>query len=146
MSVLRSRTERCAPRRSFLVVSSANQRSTRFSHELDVGVKCRTKRGCASSHLWIAGVLCVLLLSSTTWTSSSAGTSRSSVCRNCLNSIARWRLCKRPITLPVPISSAALQAGGAVTLVVMGGALGQPWLHRQDRSRAVERLDLAFLV
>src|SRR3954447_21195422 len=38
MSELRARTERCAPRRSFLVVSSANQRSTRFSHELDVGV------------------------------------------------------------------------------------------------------------
>src|SRR3954462_95620 len=41
MSALRSRTERCAPRRSFLVVSSAYQRSTRLSHELLVGVKCR---------------------------------------------------------------------------------------------------------
>ena len=59
------------------------------------------------SHFWIAGVLCVELLSSTTCTSSSAGTSRSSVCKNCLNSIARWRLCKRPITLPVVMSSAA---------------------------------------
>jgi hypothetical protein len=39
MSALRSRIERCAPRRSFLVVSSANQRSTRFSQELWVGVQ-----------------------------------------------------------------------------------------------------------
>jgi hypothetical protein len=36
-------------------VSSENQRSTRFSHELDVGVKCRTKRGWASSQRWISG-------------------------------------------------------------------------------------------
>src|SRR3954454_10806688 len=75
MSVLSWRTERCAPRRSFLVVSSADQRSTRFSHELVVGVKCRTNRGWAARHFWIAGVLCVELLSSTTCTSSSAGTS-----------------------------------------------------------------------
>src|SRR3954453_13650231 len=64
MSVLSWRTERCAPRLSFLVVSSANQRSTRFSHELDVGVKCRTKRGWAASQRWMAGVLCVEELSS----------------------------------------------------------------------------------
>jgi hypothetical protein len=41
MSVLSWRTERCAPRRSSLVVSSATQRSTRFSHDELVGVKCR---------------------------------------------------------------------------------------------------------
>ena len=45
MSVLSWRTERWVPRRSFLVVSSANQRSTRLSQEELVGVKCRTKRG-----------------------------------------------------------------------------------------------------
>jgi hypothetical protein len=39
MSALRSRTERWLPRRSFSVVSSVNQRSTRLSHELEVGVK-----------------------------------------------------------------------------------------------------------
>src|SRR3954468_12390627 len=72
MSALSWRTERRAPQRELLGLSSANQRSTRFSQELDVGVKCRTNRGCAVSHVWIAGVLWVLLLSSTTWTSSSA--------------------------------------------------------------------------
>jgi hypothetical protein len=39
------RTERCVLRRNFFVVSSENQRSTRFSHELEVGVKCTTNRG-----------------------------------------------------------------------------------------------------
>ena len=60
MSACSARTDRCAPRRSFLVVSSPNQRSTRFIHELEVGVKCNSKRGWASSHCLIAGVLCVL--------------------------------------------------------------------------------------
>jgi len=50
-------TERWVPRRSFLFVSSENRRSTRFSHEELVGVKCRTKRGWASSHRWLAGVV-----------------------------------------------------------------------------------------
>lgn len=46
-------------RRSCLSVSSLNQRSTRFSHELDVGVKCRCHRrwrGLANQSL-IAGCL-----------------------------------------------------------------------------------------
>ena len=47
MSALSWRTEVWVPRRSFLVVSSANQRSTRLSQEALVGVKCRTNRGCA---------------------------------------------------------------------------------------------------
>ena len=38
------------------------------------------------------------------------------------------------------------QARGAVAEVVVGGLLGQPSPHRQDRSGAVERLDLGFLV
>jgi hypothetical protein len=45
IAMLSWRTERCAPRLSFLVVSSENQRSTRFSHDALVGVKCKTKRG-----------------------------------------------------------------------------------------------------
>src|SRR5271154_7341797 len=86
MSLLSWCTERWVARRSFLVVSSENQRSTRFSHELEVGVKCRTKRGCASSQRWIAGVLWVDELSRITCTSSSVGTSRSRGWRNFLRS------------------------------------------------------------
>jgi hypothetical protein len=36
-----------------------------LSHDALVGVKCSTKRGCAASQRWIAGVLCVEELSST---------------------------------------------------------------------------------
>jgi hypothetical protein len=51
MSLFSGRTERWAERLSFLVVSSANQRSTRFSQLLEVGEKCSLKRGCASSQM-----------------------------------------------------------------------------------------------
>ena len=40
-------------------VSSPNQRSTRFSHEDLVGVKCRWNRGWAASQSRITGVLWV---------------------------------------------------------------------------------------
>jgi hypothetical protein len=43
MSVFNAATDRCAERLSFLVVSSANQRSTRFSHDAPVGVKWKMK-------------------------------------------------------------------------------------------------------
>ena len=72
-----------------------------------VGVKCNTNRGWAASQFLIAGVLWVDEVSSTRCTSSSAGTSRSRVCRNFLNSIARWRACSDPITFPVVMFSAA---------------------------------------
>ena len=70
-------------------------------------MKCRTNPGWAASEVLIAGVLCVELLSSTRCTFRSVGTSRSSVFKNFLNSIARWRECSEPITLPVATSSAA---------------------------------------
>src|SRR2546426_10541056 len=52
MSASRSATDRWLLRVSFLVVSSANQRSTRLSQEAPVGVKWRTKRGWRSSQRW----------------------------------------------------------------------------------------------
>lgn len=45
----RARTLRCAPRLIFLVVNSANQRSTMLSQLPEVGVKCRWKRGWRSN-------------------------------------------------------------------------------------------------
>ena len=65
MSELRYRTEVWVQGRSFLVVSSTNQHSTRLSHEDLVGVKCNTKRGWFFSHHFTAGVLRVEALSST---------------------------------------------------------------------------------
>lgn len=44
MACLRSSTLVNTPRRSRLSVSSLNQRSTTFSQELEVGVKCRCQR------------------------------------------------------------------------------------------------------
>jgi hypothetical protein len=47
------------PLRMALSVRLPNHRSMRFSHELDVGVKCRWKRGFLASHfvtfscLWV---------------------------------------------------------------------------------------------
>jgi hypothetical protein len=38
------------------------------------------------------------------------------------------------------------QRGGAVAEVVVGAPLGQPRPERQDRLRAVQRLDLGLLV
>ena len=43
------------PRRSRSVVMSRKKRSTMFSHEAEVGVKCIVKRGCLSSHCWTLG-------------------------------------------------------------------------------------------
>ena len=48
---------RWAEWRSLRLASSANQRSTRFIQLELVGMKCRWKRGCFSSHWRIAGVL-----------------------------------------------------------------------------------------
>jgi hypothetical protein len=59
MSFSSSVTLRCAERRSLRLVSSANQRSTRLSHDELVGVKCRWNRGCFRSQSLIAGVLWV---------------------------------------------------------------------------------------
>jgi hypothetical protein len=49
-------TDVCEERFGFLVVSSANQRSTRFSQDAPV-VKRNSKRGRRSSQRWISGLL-----------------------------------------------------------------------------------------
>ena len=50
IAAMRSGTEWKTPRRNALSVSSRNQRSTRLSHDDEVGVKWRWNRGCLSSH------------------------------------------------------------------------------------------------
>jgi len=49
------------------------------------------------------------------------------------------------MTVPAFTSNAA-KRGRAVAFVVMGVSLGLAWAHRQQRLRAIQRLDLAFLV
>ena len=47
------------PRRSRSVVMWRKRRSTVFSHEAEVGVKCMCNRGCLSSHACTVGCLWV---------------------------------------------------------------------------------------
>ena len=56
MSRSSSMTLRWVERRSLRQVNSANQRSTRLSQDAEVGVKCRWKRGCRSSHFLTGSV------------------------------------------------------------------------------------------
>ena len=134
------------PRRSFLLVSSANQRSTRFSHELQVGVKCRTNRGWAASQRWIAGVLWVEALSRIRCTSRSAGTARSRVVQELLELDRAVAGVQRADHLAGGEVQRGVQARGARALVVVRRALRRAGQHRQDRRRPIERLDLALLV
>ena len=59
------------------------------------------------------------------------GHSWSIVLRNFRNSTARWRWCSEPMTSPDCDVQRGVQAGGAVALVVVGGALGRAGQHRQ---------------
>src|SRR3954451_19512959 len=106
-TAVRAGTEWCAERRSRLLGSSANHRSTRFIHDDEVGVKWNVNLGCLRSQSWIAGVLCVDELSSTTCTASPAGTESSMRSRNLRNSIARCRGRVWCTTWPVAKLSAA---------------------------------------
>ena len=60
IAAVRSATLLKAPRRRRLSVSSLNQRSMRFSQELEVGVKCRCqrRRSLCANHFAISGVEC----------------------------------------------------------------------------------------
>ena len=144
MSVLSWRPS-CAPRRSFLVVSSANQRSTRLSHDELVGVKCRTNRGWAASHRLIAGVLWVEALSSTRCTSRSAGTS-ASILQELAELDRAVAGVQRPDHLAGRDVERGVQARGAVADVVVAGPRGGAGQHREHRLGAVEGLDLGLLV
>src|SRR5262245_65952255 len=62
-----SLTLRWAPRRICFVVSSPNQRSTRFNHEPYVGVKWTWNRGRFANQVGLSGVLWVPLLSVIGW-------------------------------------------------------------------------------
>ena len=59
MAAISDGTEPNASRRMALSSRSRNHRTTILSHELDVGVKCRWKRGCFSSHAFTFGCLWV---------------------------------------------------------------------------------------
>src|SRR5260370_36928586 len=73
-ALVSSSMEQKTPRSSRRRCSSANHRSTWFSHEEDVGVKCSAQRGRSTSHLLTAGALCTGRLSQSRWTASPGST------------------------------------------------------------------------
>ncbi len=90
-----------------MVVMSLNHRSTQFNHEELVGVKCRWKRLCLSSHLATFSCLWVAWLSKTMWMSLPLGTSRPINFKKLRNSWWRWRENRWPISSPVSTLRAA---------------------------------------
>ena len=134
------------PRRIWRSVRSPNQRSTWFSQEELVGVKCRWNRGWAASQALIAGVLWVDRLSQIRCTSSSAGTSASIWCQELLE-------LGRPVPAldgvddqPGRHVQGGEQGGGPGAGVVVGAPLGHAGHHRQYRLGPVEGLDAGLLV
>src|SRR4029079_19445427 len=103
----RSGTEWKTPRRNALSVSSLNQRSTRLSHDDEVGVKWRWNRGCLSSQLRTSSCWWVGELSRIRWICRSLGTCRSMVLRNFNHSLCACRGVHGLMFMPVSTSSAA---------------------------------------
>ena len=146
MSALSARTDRCAARLSRLLVSSANQRSTRFSQRAagrgEVQVKARVGGQPAPDLRGLVGRAVV----------------EHEVHVEVLGDLLVDRLQElveldRAVTVVQPADHLAggeverrVQAGGAVALVVVGRALGRAGQHRQDRLGAIQRLDLALLI
>ncbi len=114
------------PRRMRCRVISANQRSTRLSHELLVGVKCTCTRGWRASQRRVGlGV--------------EAFEEQHTLAR-ALSGVAL------AITTPVDQAQRGIQRRGAVPRVVVGLSLGQARLQRQDWARAVERLNVGLFI
>jgi hypothetical protein len=103
MAVLSSATLVKAPRRRRLSVSFLNQRSIRFSQELEVGVKCRChrRRFVCANHFAISGVECADRLSRMTCTSRSRRTAASICLKNRNTSAPVWPLRRSVRTSPV---------------------------------------------
>ena len=146
MSALSWRTERCAPRRSFLVVSSANQRSTRFSQDELVGVKCKTKRGWAASQLLDRRRLVGGAVVEDQVHVEVVGDLAVDGLQELLELDRAVAAVQRADHLAGRDVQRGVEAGGARALVVVGGALRGAGQHRQDRRGAIQGLDLGLLV
>ena len=87
-------------------------------------MKCSSKRGWAASQRWIAGVLCVELLSSTRCTCRSSGTSRVDGGQELLELDRAVAAVQRADDLAGGDVQRGVEARRAGALVVVGGALG----------------------
>jgi hypothetical protein len=125
------------PRRMAWRSMMPNQSSTRFIHDADVGVKCTCTRGFASSQVQNLGPLVGgVVVHHEVQLSVGVGAGD---------------LFEEAQELLVPVPRLAgrghraggdlqgrEQCGGAVSHIIMGAPLGQPWLHRQDRRGAIQ--------
>jgi Transposase, Mutator family len=138
-AVVSSSSEQKTPRSRHRLCSSANHRSM-FSQQQPVGVKCRTKRGWASSQRCTTGALWLDRLSQITWTvrpgavcrSIWSGQSRKSIARCCADSLPDHRAggdvqCRE-------------QVDSAVPHVVEAAPFGYPGDHRQHRGGPLQGL------
>jgi len=133
MSALRSRTEVCAPRLSSLVVSSKNQRSTRFSHELEVGGEVQDEaRVREQPFLDRRGLVRGAVVEHEVDVEM-----RGDLAIEGLEELFELDCAVAGVQPADDLAGAQIQrgveAGGARAPVVVGGALGNAREHRQDR-------------
>ena len=148
MALVRSATLVKVPRRRRLSVSSLNQRSIRFSHELEVGVKCRCQRRrsrCASHFVDLRG--------RSARRGCRARRGRPDPRDGGVDLLEEPQHVGRGVTFVQSGEDLAggdvhrgEQVDGAVALVVVGHRAGSARLHRQRGLGAVQRLALGLLV
>src|SRR5215203_5480473 len=145
IDLIRSSTELKVPRRMAWRVMIPKKISTMFSHDPDVGVKCKAIRGLRGQpgldgRVFVGGVVVTDQM-------------------QLLSRVGLRHLLEELQELLVAVSGQARlldpagrdfeggeQGRGAVPHVVVGGALGQPRADRQDRRGPVQRLDLRLLI
>ena len=145
MSVLSARTEVCAPRRSFLAVSSENQRSTRFSHEELVGREVQDEpRVCEQPALDHRGLVSGGVIEHEVDLELGRDLSVEG-----LQELLELDRAMPAVQLTDDLAGREIkrrvETARAMPLVVVGRALGNARAHRQDRLCAVQRLDLGLL-
>ena len=130
-------------------MSSLNQRSTRFTHELEVGVKCRCQRRRSLCGIPFRDL--VVLCGRTGCPARRGPRARAGTCS--VDVFEEPQHVVRGVALAGIVEHLAggdvhrrEQVDRAVALVVVGEGAGATGLHRQGRLGAVECLDLGLLV
>ena len=133
------------PRRNHFVVSSANQRSTMFIHELSVGVKCKVKRGTYQPAVDLWGLVGRDVVDDQVHIEVFGHAAVDEV-QELLELDGSVALGHVHDDLPRSHVERGVEVGGAAADVVVRGPLGEPGTQRQDRGGAVEGLNLGLLV
>ena len=131
------------PRRIRSVVIFPNQRSTRFSHDEDVGMKWRWKRGCRASQSLTSCFLWVVGNAVDVERFGSAAVDGFEKLEKLLMAMVRHAA---PDDLAFQYVERGEQGRRAVAFIVMRHGSGPSLLHRQAGLGAVKRLNLALFV